>query len=246
MTQPLPIESLVGPLVLAAIFLIGGVVHAASPRVALSIGAGVSTAYVFVYMLPELSEAGAAFVAATADRALPVPRLRVYGAALVGFLVFYGLENMVASSGERKTRDEGARETLHLVEVAHIGGFAAYAWLVSYLMIRGVTNEPVPIVLYTVAMGLHFLGIDHSLRRDHGAAYDHVGRFVLGGAVLLGWLVAELMAVATPIVITGLGLVSGGVVMNSMVMELPDRQDGRFWPFALGAIGYAGLLVIVS
>jgi hypothetical protein len=246
MTPPLPIESLAGPLVLAAIFLGGGVVHAASPRVALSVGAGVSTAYVFVYMLPELSQAGAAFVAATADRALPLPRLRVYGAALVGFLVFYGLENMVAASGERKRRNEAARETLDPVEVVHIGGFAAYAWLVSYLMIRGVTNEPVPIVLYTVAMGLHFLGIDHSLRRDHGAAYDRYGQFVMAGAVLLGWLVAQLTAVSKPVVITGLGLVSGGVVMNSMVMELPDGQEGRFWPFALGAIGYAGLLVIVS
>ena len=240
----MPIESLVGPLVLAAIFLGGGLVHAASPRVALSVGAGVSTAYVFVYMLPELSEASAAFVAATANRALPVPRLRVYGAALVGFLVFYGLENMVACSGERKTRDEAGRESPRPVVFVHIGGFAAYAWLVSYLMVRGVTNEPVPIALYTFAMGLHFLGINHSLRHEHGAAYDHIGRFVLGGAVLLGWLVATLTEVATPVVITGLGLVSGGVVMNSMVMELPGDQDGRFWPFALGAIGYAGLLVV--
>jgi hypothetical protein len=32
--------------------------------------------------------------------------------------------------------------------------------------------------------------------------------------------------------------------MNSIVMELPGNQDDRFWPFALGAIGYAGLLVI--
>jgi hypothetical protein len=235
----MPIESLAGPLVFAAIFLGGGVVHAASPRVALSVGAGVSTAYVFVYMLPELSEASAAFVTATAGWALPVPRLRVYGSALVGFLVFYGLENMVAWS------DENGRERLRPVVFVHIGGFAAYAWLVSYLMVRGVTNEPVPIVLYTLAMGLHFLGIDHSLRREHGALYDHVGRFVLAGAVLSGWLVAAVTEVSRPVVITGLGLVSGGVVVNSMVMELPGDQDGRFWPFALGAIGYAGLLAMV-
>ena len=245
----MPIESLAGALVFAAIFLGGGLVHAASPRVALSVGAGVSTAYVFVYMLPELSEASAAFVTATAGWSLPVPRLRVYGAALVGFLVFYGLENMVAWSGEPTTRDGTGRETLRPVVVAHIGGFAAYVWLVSYLMVRGVTNEPVPLGLYTFAMGLHFLGINHSLRREHGAAYDHVGRFVLGGAVLLGWFVGVLTEIATPAVITGLGLVSGGLVMNGMVMELPsdqDGQEGRFWPFALGAIGYAGLLVMVG
>jgi|SRR5678815_937257 len=240
----MPIESLAGPLVLAAIFLGGGAVHTASPRVALSVGAGVSTAYVFVYMLPELSEASAAFVTATAGWALPVPRLRVYGSALVGFLVFYGLENMMARSGEHETRDEAGRESLRAVAFVHIGGFAAYVWLVSYLMVRGVTNEPVPIVLYTFAMALHFLGINHSLRREHGAEYDHVGRFVLAGAVLLGWLVGVLTEVAKPVVITGLGLVSGGVLMNSIVMELPGNQDDRFWPFALGAIGYAGLLAI--
>ena len=240
------IVSLAASLVLAAIFLGGGVVHAAPPRIALSVGAGVSTAYVFVYMLPELSEASAAFVTATAGWALPVPRLRVYGAALVGFLVFYGLENMAACSGGRKTRGETGRESLSPVVFVHIAGFAAYAWLVSYLMVRGITNEPVPIVLYTFAMGLHFLGIDHSLRRAHGAAYDHVGRFVLAGAVLLGWFVAALTEVAKPVLITGLGLVSGGVLMNSMVMELPGDQDGRFWPFASGAIGYAGLLVMAG
>ena len=237
------IESLPGALVLAVIFLGGGAVHAASPRVALSVGAGVSTAYVFIYMLPELSEASTAFVTATAGWALPVPRLRVYGSALVGFLVFYGLENMVTWSGGGKTREANGRESVSPVVVVHIGGFAAYAWLVSYLMVRGITNEPVPMVLYTFAMGLHFLGIDHSLRREHGPTYDHVGRFVLAAAVLSGWLVAVVTEVTQPVVITGLGLVSGGVVMNSMVMELPGEQDGRFWAFALGAIGYAGLLV---
>jgi hypothetical protein len=43
MMQPMPIESLAGPLVLAAIFLGGGAVHAAAPRVALSVGAGFKT-----------------------------------------------------------------------------------------------------------------------------------------------------------------------------------------------------------
>jgi hypothetical protein len=57
-------QALAAALLFAAIFLAGGAVHAASPRVALSIGAGASTACVFVHMLPELSQASGVFVAA--------------------------------------------------------------------------------------------------------------------------------------------------------------------------------------
>jgi hypothetical protein len=70
-------QALAAALLFAAIFLAGGAVRAALP-VAVSIGAGTSTAYVFVHMLPELSQASGVFVAATADRKLPAPELRVY------------------------------------------------------------------------------------------------------------------------------------------------------------------------
>lgn len=238
-------QALAAALLFAAIFLAGGAVCAASPRVALSIGAGASTAYVFVHMLPELSQASGVFVAATADRKLPAPELRVYVSALVGFLVFYGLENMVAWSHERAAEGGSPRGRHRPVVFLHIGGFAAYVWLVSYLMVRAVTDRPVPIGLYALAMGLHFLGVHYALRREHGAAYDRVGRFLLAGAALAGWASAMLIEVPKPIVITGLGLVSGGVVMNSMVMELPSEKDGRFWPFVLGAAGYAALLALI-
>ena len=242
----MPIEPLVAAVMFAAIFVGGGALHGRfSPRTAISVGAGVSTAYVFVHMLPELREAGDAFVAATAHRNLPAPELRIYTAALAGFLVFYGLENLVTWSRESADGSMDEREAPRPVVLLHVGGFAAYVGLVSYLMVRGVTERPVPLALYAVAMGLHFFGVDHALRREHGAAYDHAGRFVLATAALAGWAIGAVTELHRPAVITGLGLVSGGVVMNSMVMELPDEKDGRFWPFAVGAVSYAALLAVV-
>lgn len=242
----MPVEPLVAAVVFAGIFLGGGALHArCSPRTAISIGAGVSTAYVFVHMLPEMSEAGEAFVAATAHRNLPLSELRIYGAALAGFLVFYGLENLVTWSRERAGGRAEDREAPRPVVLLHIAGFAAYAGLASYLMVRAVTDRPVPIALYAVAMGLHFLGVDHALRREHGAFYDRAGRFVLAAAALAGWGIGTVTELSRPTVITGLGIVSGGVVMNSMVMELPDEKDGRFWPFVVGAVSYAALLALV-
>ena len=240
------IEPLIAALLFAIIFLFGGRLYVtSSPRAALSLGAGVSTAYVFVHMLPELNEASSAFVAATTHMGLPTPELRVYVSALLGFLTFYGLENLVAWSREQAPQGGAERKSPRAVVFLHIGGFALYAWLVSYLMVRGITEKPLPITLYAVAMGFHFLGIDHSLLREHGAAYLRVGRFILAGAVLAGWALAMLMEISKPVVITGLGLVSGGVVMNSMIMELPSEKDGSFWPFVVGAAGYTVLLVLV-
>jgi hypothetical protein len=34
--------------------------------------------------------------------------------------------------------------------------------------------------------------------------------------------------------------------VNSMIMQLPDEKNGRFWPFVGGAVGYTLLLLIVA
>ena len=94
-------------------------------------------------------------------------------------------------------------------------------------------------------MGLHFFGVDHSLLREHGATYMRVGRFVLAAAALGGWPVAIMTEISRPAIVTILGLISGGVVMNSMVMELPTEKDGRFWPFIAGAVAYTALLLLI-
>jgi hypothetical protein len=228
----MPTATFVASALFAAIFIFGWHLHRAHPsRAVISMGAGMTAAYVFVHMLPEL---------------------RVYAAALLGFVVFYGLENLVRWKREGAARGAlgggvagvGA-EGLSPVFLLHVGGFALYAWLVCYLMVRGISEKPLPIALFALAMGLHFYGVDHSLFREHGAVYLRVGRFVLAAAALAGWAVAMMTEVPRPSLITGLGLISGGVVMNSMVMELPREKEGRFWPFVFGALVYTLLLALV-
>jgi hypothetical protein len=249
-------ETLFASLFFAAIFLFGWRLHRSrTPRAVLSFGAGATASYVFVRMLPELNEAAEAFVDETVGQGLPAPELRVFTAALIGFVVFYGLENLVAWSREQegdapargagRSTERASREWSDPVFLMHVGGFALYAWIVCYLMVRGITETPLPILLYAVAMGLHFFGVDHSLQREHGAAYMRVGRFVLAAAALGGWGVAMVTELPRTWIITGLGLISGGVVMNSMVMELPHEKDGRFWPFVAGAVAYTLLLLLV-
>jgi hypothetical protein len=37
---------------------------------------------------------------------------------------------------------------------------------------------------------------------------------------------------------------AGGVVITTVTVELPGERRGRFWPFCLGAAGYAVLLFL--
>jgi hypothetical protein len=214
-------------------------------RRALSVAGGAAVAYVFIHLLPELARAGKTFVEITADRPLPLPEYRVYVAALVGFVLFYGLEHVVhwsRHSGPREEPGDGVRDP---ILVLHIGGFSLYAGLISYLMVHSIDERAVPVLLYGIAMGLHFLSTGHSLHREHGRMYDVCGRWALALAVLAGWVCGVLVELPKPIVITMLGLVSGGVVMNSMIAELPEEKDGRFVPFSIGAAVYAALLLLL-
>jgi Kef-type K+ transport system membrane component KefB len=184
-----------------------------------------------------MSEAQDTFTRVTFDRGLPFLELHVYTAGLIGFLFFYGLEHMVSRSGQ-KDGGEGARLGYRL----QLGGFVAYSGLVGYLMVH---QRTLPTLLYVVAMALHFLSIDHSLGREYGAAYHRVGRWVLAAAVLLGGATGIATSMSEALLATLLGLNSGGVIINSMIMELPKEKEGRFWPFCFGAVAYSVLLLLV-
>jgi hypothetical protein len=149
-----------------------------------------------------------------------------------------------------RSRHSGHRDKLDYdisdpIFILHIGGFASYAGLISYLMVRGIDEKSIPILIYGVAMGLHFFSIEHSMHNEHGSMYDKFGKWILAGAVLTGWACGALTEFPKPVIITMLGLVSGSVVMNSMIVELPGEKDGKFLPFCAGAVAYATLLFFV-
>jgi hypothetical protein len=98
-------------------------------------------------------------------------------------------------------------------------------------------------VLYAVAVALHFLGIDHSLREEHGAAYERTGRYVLAGACVLGWLIGLAVGLPRPVLAMLVAFISGSIIMNSLIAELPSEKDGRFVPFLVGGLTY-GLILL--
>ena len=211
-------------------------------RRALSIAAGVAVAYVFIDILPELAAHRLALVEELGHDILFAEQ-RIYIAALLGFVVFYGLDYMVFRAGADR-HEEGGEPAMDHVFWLHVGGFCAYGWLIGYLLPERA--GALPLVLYTVAMAFHFALIDHELEHEHGRAYDRVGRWLLAGSILIGCVVGATFHVSELTIARLFALVAGGVVITSAQAELPRDKDGRFGWFVLGAASYASLLLVAS
>ena len=96
--------SLIAVVALVVVHLLSGKLRflEGNPRSAwLSIAGGVSVAYVFVHLLPELGE-GQEVIAEAVGQDLSFLEKHVYLIALVGLAVFYGLESLAATSRRRK------------------------------------------------------------------------------------------------------------------------------------------------
>ena len=231
----------VAALLFAGTFLVGGHLHPLrwilrDDRSLASFGGGVATAYVFIHVMPEMHVSRSAF-AASASVPLRFEGMAVYLLALVGFLTFYGVDHHRRRA--RRTQEASGATAFDL----HIGGFAAYVFLMSYLLVHGLENNATSTTLYAVAIIFHLLALDHALRSEHSTRYPRIGRYVLAAAALLGWATAVLIALPQVVLPLLVAFISGAIVMNSMIMELPTEKDGRFLAFAAGGIAYGLLLV---
>jgi hypothetical protein len=214
-------------------------------RSLLSAAAGIAVGYVFIDLLPEMARLQESFTAAAEGLGHPFPQYRVYSSAMIGFVFFFVLENMVVGA-RRASGGEAGAGAENSVYWTHLMGFTAYAGLMSYLLWAEEELDLAGLALYALAMFLHFWTVDHSLREEHGARYDRSGRWVLVSGLLAGALVGVGGFTSETLVPTFMGFIAGGVVINSLKDELPGRGEGRAMPFVLGAFGYSLLLLILA
>ena len=111
-------------------------------------------------------------------------------------------------------------------------------------MIERAERGVLPLIAYTFAMTVHFLLVDHSLAEEHGRAYGPRGRWLLAASVLAGWLIGVMAPLSEVAVARLFAVLAGGVVITSLRADLPDDREGRFWPFCLGAVIFAGVLIL--
>lgn len=209
----------------------------------LSAAGGISVAYVFVHILPDLAEAQET-IREAAGESFAFLEQHVYLVALVGLGVFYGLERSAKISRRRRRRLGGPDAAGAGVFWLHTASFALYNALIGYLLLHRETPGLLSLLLYAFAMAVHFVVNDHGLREDHKDTYHHLGRWVLAAAVLVGWVIGLFGDISEAALAMLFAFLAGGVVLNVLKEELPEERQSRFWAFVLGAGVYAVILLV--
>ena len=225
----------------------------------LSIPSGISAAYVFLGLIPDLEKYKYTLnmeteVDTTIDH-------RFYAILmLVGFTIFYTLESLVKHHRKRKTkRADTSPLNDYVAKVAellpcenkwiftlHILCFSIYDAVITFLLpIKQVTYGPSNMWFYYVAMQCHFVLDDMALHDHFGTRYDKFGRIPLLLATIMGYLLGFFWEAPRFLSASVAAFIAGGTVINIMKEELPAESRASVPLFMMGAVVYALLIVFL-
>ncbi|NJC23947.1 hypothetical protein BJ994_003023 [Arthrobacter pigmenti] len=208
-----------------------------------SFAGGLAVAYVFLHLLPEIAEGNEAIGELLEDtiEVTPLFDLGIFVVALTGFTAFYGLDRLAT---RRRTRDSGESGGVYWL---HVGAFAIYNALITYTMTLRLETGVLFAILFSIAMGLHFVLTDRHLEEHYPRRFRTSGRLVLAGALILGWALSALFAPTSTVVVAILtALLGGSVLLNVFKEELPSNRGSSFPWFLAGLVLYSALLALIT
>ena len=205
-----------------------------------SFSGGVAVAYVFLHMLPNLVEYNKPMgkYLLTHQWLTPFTELSIYVVALLGFIVYYGFD-LLAERQQIKKHNDG------LVYMLHLGMFCLYNFLITYTMSLRAQDSTTATCLFTLSMALHFLLTDRKFSRIYPKPFTHLGRYLLCGALFVGWFCSVIFDPVNVLVSAFMvAFLSGSVLLNVFREELPSTEIIHYFWFTLGSILIAGILLL--
>jgi hypothetical protein len=195
---------------------------------------GTAIGYVFLYMLPKLSDY-TAYIIKNSAGGWEFLYYRAYLFALAGLLTYLIINrlNVLNLLQARRT------------QIIHAVGFCFYNIILGYIISDPPRSGIMIYVLGTFALGAHFIGVDHQIRRWHDSAYDLYLRWLLSFSVLAGWGLGIFIRLPKEVLVSVTAFLTGGILINVMTEELPAESEDRLGPFLAGVIIFVLIALIV-
>lgn len=84
---------------------------------------------------------------------------------------------------------------------------------------------------------------DFGLRNEHEEKFEAMGRSLLSPAIVAGWLLGLMVPMPKWLTAVAFAFLAGGIVLNVLKEELPEKRESSFLPFLTGVVGFSGLLL---
>jgi hypothetical protein len=191
----------------------------------LSMGGGLSVAYVFLHLLPELGVQRVEFFWSDFQ----------YLLALLGLAFFYGLE--------RACQLMHHKEKLIPEFVFHTASMAIYSGGIGYILHEYSRRGWVDLILLLIAIGPHFAVIAHSFQKQHHPQFNRPGRWALSLAIVAGWSLSIPVEPSGDSLTWLLAFLAGGITLNALKDELPRESKSHYGAFLSGIVIYSLLLL---
>jgi zinc transporter ZupT len=210
----------------------------------LSFFSGISVAYVFVHIFPELGKAQEYFYT-TDFNFLHTLDYHAYLISLAGFLLFYGMEYFARKSYLTNIREKkSARVEDHIFWV-HSFINISFNFMISYLIFDDEFPSQLGLILFFIAMLTHLMIMDYDSYGYNKELYQRYGRWIYICANLLGLFTAVIFDVSESIFLILFAFLGGGMILNVIKEELPEDKKSNYAGFLLGAIVYSAVLIFV-
>lgn len=204
--------------------------HGIPRSIYLSIAGGASVSYIFLHLIPQLKEASEEIVFLNQE-------LSIFIIALLGLCFIYGLERYAKIHETEKE---------HEIFWVHMLSYGIYNFIIGYLIVDYPEEGTTSLLLFFIAMALHFIVNDSGLLFHHRKLYLKTGKWILVAALLAGGVVALTLQVSTHVIHAAEAFIAGGIIMNVLKEELPENRKSRFWAFMVGVVFYAALMIFLN
>ncbi len=208
-----------------------------------SVAAGISVAYIFVSLLPELSDAQEFYKSNKNEKAFELQNIIIYLTALIGFLFFFGLENYIISKRDKDHEKNQTHTNRDTVTGIYLTGFLLNNFLISYLIVFW-GNSNTALFFYTIAMSVHLVALDYSAIKEFGEGFKHI-KFAMVFSLIAGWLVGILTKFPEEIEHIATGFIAGSIIINSVKDEFPkEGSNVKYKVFLISSVIYAIILIL--
>lgn len=211
-----------------------------SPGQLISFAAGVTAAYVFLHMLPELIE--------SRDNLRELLNqygwdrqfvdLLVYFLALMGFQIYYVLSYL---GDNASWRNDGS--TVRMFKYA-IGFYFIYNFLITYTLMLRISKNDLYAILFTLAMSLHFVLTDRQMRRTYPKLFTMRFRLILLFGLITGFVFSIFLPISAFGVALFVAFLSGAVLCVSFTEQSAITKQTSLVFFMIGSLVMSAILAL--